>query len=124
MIASHPETMRLCCPIVFTVIGIEQGGSFRTLDIDEADGIAYTSTDCFATDVAQVGNTQLTPLDGVFLLTYNMLIFRYIYAVYSIIGIDKTLATITVVFPFSYAELFARLNAESESITMSMFPLS
>ena len=84
MIASNPETMRLCCPIVFTVIGIEQGGSFRTLDIDEADGIAYTSTDCFATDVAQVGNTQLTPLDGVFLLTYNMLIFRYIYAVYSL----------------------------------------
>ena len=53
-----------------------------------------------------------------------MLIFRYIYAVYSIIGIDKTLATITVVFPFSHAELFARLNAKSESITMSMFPLS
>ena len=54
VVAAHSKAMSTCRLIVFTIVGIEQCGSFGTLDVDKTDGVAHVATYFLATNVAQM----------------------------------------------------------------------
>ena len=128
VVGTGADTLFAGLRVVVHVIQVSDACALRRLDVDERHGIVGCTADVMASPLADVGNAQTVPMDGVFLPSFAVLVAGDVDAVDAFRSVAHALTHKPIVAPFAHTQtrlpLGVRDRGQSEAVATPLFPVA